>query len=121
MTSVEKAARVVDVLDEKYVVLNVGADQGVKLGDTFVVYSRDREIKDINGESLGFLEVAKGYGSVTSVQQVICILKADYATGFHAESSDTSYLAKALMPPDILGSRKEEFLRVTRGDFARKT
>jgi hypothetical protein len=118
MTSIEKA-RVVEVLDTDHVILNVGSELGVKLGDQFVVFGRDREITDLNGKSLGVLEVVKGYGKVFHVQESMCILRSDIFTtkgsGFKAEQP-------TLLPSIVSAtgrSMKQEFLVVTRGDFAR--
>jgi hypothetical protein len=119
MTSIAQKARVVDVLDAEYVVLDVGNEAGVKNGDRFFLYAQDREVKDINGKSLGYLELGKGYGKVYSVQEGMCILKSDvYSTsgkGFRAQRLD----AAGLLSMSALGETKEEFLKVRRGDFAR--
>jgi hypothetical protein len=115
---------VVDILDKTHVVLNVGSDQGILLDDQLVVFSNDREIKDIDGRSLGFLELVKGYGSISHVQERVSILKADVVRGFQADIDNyaSSSLGRTLgfqSVVDVLSS-VSSFLLVERGDLARK-
>jgi hypothetical protein len=104
---------VVDVLDEGHVVLNAGSEQGIKRNDSFVVFARDREIRDLDGKNLGVLELVKGYGSITHVQELVSILTSDALRPFSAAV------------PNQLGVvgfsfSKSSSLLVDRGDFARK-
>jgi hypothetical protein len=95
------------------VVLNVGADYGVKIDSKFLLYASSRDVKDMDGKSLGTLEITKGYGKVVHVQPTMCIVRSDrYGSGFEAITSDMLALS-ALSP------QKGQFLQVRRGDFAR--
>lgn len=67
------------VIDDFKIVLNVGSNDGIKEGDTFLVYSLDKEhIKDpLTGEDLGQLELIKGTGKITHVQSSISTLESN--------------------------------------------
>lgn len=70
-------ARVVAVRDEYHVVLNRGEGQ-VRRGQRFLIYGIGQEVLDIEtGESLGRLEVVRGTGVVTHVQEKICTVRSD--------------------------------------------
>ena len=107
--------RVVDVLDAEHIVLNGGTNLGIKGGDSVVIYANDREIRDISGQSLGMLEIVKGYGSVTHVQESMCIVKSDFGNGFKA----STYVQIEGLAGALLSSQKPSFLTVIRGDFAK--
>lgn len=113
MNTAAKNARVVDILDAENVVLNVGSDHGVQLGSKFVLFSAGRQVKDLDGNSLGTLEITKGYGKVIHVQPTMCILRSDtYGSAFEAVTTELAGLA-------TFNLKKGEFLKVNRGDFAR--
>jgi hypothetical protein len=112
MSGAAKQVNVVDILDSSHVVLNVGANAGVKPRDRFVIFANNREVRDIDGRSLGFLELVKGFGRVSHVQETMCILATDIVdTGFEA---DADPMAKYRM------SGGSTILHVVPGDFARK-
>lgn len=71
-------ARVVNVIDEFRVVINRGANHGLKLGQRFMVYSvSEADLVDPEtGESLGRLEIVKGAGSVVHVQERLATLRS---------------------------------------------
>lgn len=70
--------KVATVIDDQTLVLNVGENKGVKLGQRFLVYSLGDEIKDPDSEaSLGRLEIVKGTGKATHVQQKMCTIKSE--------------------------------------------
>lgn len=70
-------ARVVAVPDEYHVVINRGEGQ-VRRGQRFLVYGIGKEVLDIeSGESLGLLEIVRGTGVVTHVQEKICTVRSD--------------------------------------------
>jgi hypothetical protein len=67
-----KAARVADVVSEYVVVLNVGARDGVNVGDKFLVYAVGAMVKDPDtGEELEAVEVLRGKVKVVHVQKAI--------------------------------------------------
>lgn len=70
---------VVKVQDDKKVVINVGSDQGIKVGDKFLVYYVDPEelIDPITGESLGQLETVRGTGTAVHVQPKMTTIESN--------------------------------------------
>lgn len=63
------SATVARVLDEYTVVINRGAEDGVEIGQTFLVYYIADEVVDPEtNESLGNLELVRGRGAATHVQ-----------------------------------------------------
>jgi hypothetical protein len=72
-------ALVARVLDDATIVINKGSDNGIKLGQRFLIYSvTDKEIIDpATNEALGYLENPKGTGKVTHVQEKISIIASD--------------------------------------------
>jgi len=74
-----KVAKVASVSeDNQTVVINQGSADGVAIGQRFLIYSIGQEIKDPDsGESLGNLEVVKGTGKVTHVQQRMATISSD--------------------------------------------
>lgn len=61
---------VIKVKNDYRLVINIGADQGVKNGDKFLIYNVDDEemMDPITGESLGHLESVRGTGVAIHVQ-----------------------------------------------------
>lgn len=74
-----KNIKVAKVVDPYKIVINKGSNDGVEKGQRFLVYSiSPDEIKDPEtGESLGKLEVVKGTGVVTHVQDKIATIESD--------------------------------------------
>jgi hypothetical protein len=70
--------RVAYVLNNDTVILNKGLYDGVKVGDKYLVYglSKDEIIDPDSGKSLGFLEIIRGIGEVTFVQDTMCTLQS---------------------------------------------
>ena len=63
-------AKVVDVIDEFRVVINKGGSDGVSLGDRFLIYQIGDELFDPDtNESLGQLEIVRGQGRASHVQE----------------------------------------------------
>ncbi len=61
---------VVYVKNPREVVLNRGQKQGAKTGDKFLVFGIGEDLTDpTTGESLGRLELVRGRGQVTHVQE----------------------------------------------------
>ena len=77
MNNEEKVvAKVVHVTDEYSVVINRGKDQGVKQGDTYLIYSLGPELVDPDtSESLGMLELIRGRAIVRHVQEKVSTLE----------------------------------------------
>lgn len=70
-------ATVAKVLDEYTVVINRGSDDGIKQGQTFLIFSTGDEVVDPESkESLGLLELVRGRGSVTHVQPKMATIRS---------------------------------------------
>lgn len=71
-------AVVAKVIDSYTVVLNKGSADDVALGDRFLVYGIGAEIVDPEtGESLGEVEIVRGTGKITHVQDKMSTLTSD--------------------------------------------
>lgn len=75
----ENQIRVAHIQDEYKLVLNIGTDDNIKIGQRFLIYAlSDYEILDpISKKSLGYLEIVKGTGTVIHVQQNMCTIESD--------------------------------------------
>lgn len=75
---VSKSYRVVKVLSASQIVLNVGSIDGISIGNEFIIYglSEDEIMDPETNQSLGHLELYRGVGYVTYVQDTMCILQA---------------------------------------------
>lgn len=74
-------AKVAKVIDPFTLVLNKGAKQDIKIGQRFLVYTIGDEIFDPETSlSLGKLEIVKGTGKITHVQDNISTLGSDMKT-----------------------------------------
>jgi hypothetical protein len=72
-----KPIKIAAVITEYKVVLNVGADQGLKRNMDFIIYRPGPEVKDPDtGVSLGILEEVIGRGVVTHVQDQLATLES---------------------------------------------
>jgi hypothetical protein len=68
-------AKVVKVVDSYTIVINAGADKGIKQGKIFIVVGLGEEIFDPETNvSLGVLEVYRGHARVSHVQEKIATL-----------------------------------------------
>lgn len=79
----EKQLKVVSVLDDYKVVINAGSNQGIKKGQRYLLFTlSDKEIIDPDThESLGFLEIVKGTGKITHVQEKMSTIEStEYKT-----------------------------------------
>jgi hypothetical protein len=70
MTINENLSKVAAVLDDRHVVINKGAKDGVSIGQEYIIYAYGDEIQDPDtGNSLGRLEIIRGFGKVSRVQE----------------------------------------------------
>jgi hypothetical protein len=118
-------AKVAEVSDDYTVVINRGSVDGVSKRQRFLIYFVGHEVKDPEtGESLGPLEVVRGTGIVTHVQERIATIKSDMI------ESKTKVLRKIPRYPFLLSafsdSSEEEiektpkpFDNPNQGDFAK--
>src|SRR5690625_60907 len=71
-------ATVAKIIDGYSVVINKGRIDGVSKGDRYLIYGIGDEVADPeNGESLGNLELVRGTGRVTHVQERIATIQSD--------------------------------------------
>lgn len=71
-------ARVVEVVDSYRIVINRGNNDGIKKGQRFLVYSLGKELFDPeSNESLGLLEIVRGTGSISHIQDRLSTISSD--------------------------------------------
>ncbi len=92
--------KIVKVLDDYRVVMNAGSNQGIAKGQKYLIYqlSDDEIIDPDTNKSLGFLEIVKGTGTVTHVQDNMTTL----------ESCDHETTSKTIRRRNIWGGPIEE-------------
>ena len=79
MSSDNFPAIVAKVRNEDTVVINKGLSDGIKLGQRFLIYFvEDKETLDpITNESLGKLEIVRGTGKVSHIQERLATVSSD--------------------------------------------
>jgi len=112
-------AVVAEVLDEKTVVINRGSVHGVKEGQRFLVYqlSGKQIIDPKTKEALGELEILKGIGIVTQVQDRIAKLESDNREPVMPETIGSA--AKVIITGVALKWRVLPFTDPAVGDLAK--
>ena len=83
LSDVPKALPLVaHVEDDHRVVINRGADGGIRMGQRFLIYAIGKEILDpVTQKSLGKLELVRGTGKVTHVQAKMAVVESDMTVG----------------------------------------
>ena len=90
--------KVAQILSDKFIVLNVGAQRGVSLGMTFVVLAQGEEVKDPGtGEVLGRWEVPKGFLIAAHAQERMSTCEAAPAPGAENVDASTQVLSAAMI------------------------
>jgi hypothetical protein len=108
MSNQPKAIRVAHIINDQSLVLNVGKSDGIEVNQRFLIYGLGDEIADpATGESLGRLELVRGTGRVSYVQDAICIVVSDYSKN-------------PFKIVTVLGGEPDPFDNPSVGDFARK-
>jgi len=70
--------KIADKIDDETLVINRGTKDSLKVGQRFCVFGYGREILDPDTkESLGRIEIIRGTGVITHVQERIATLKSD--------------------------------------------
>ena len=111
-------AKVVSIIDEFRVVINRGKDDGVTMGDRYLIYNLGEEVKDPDtNEDLGRVEIIKGRGSVVHLQKRLATIQT-------TESYEIQHrpmgIAKLLNPLSYEVSKEpKKFIDAQPGDFAR--
>lgn len=79
MAKREFPALIAEVLEwNLQVIINRGSEDNIRLGARFLIYELSREIMDPEThESLGKLEVSKGTGKVSQVQEKLSVITSD--------------------------------------------
>ena len=73
-----KTIKVASVCGDEELVLNIGEEDKVKIGDRYLVYGEGGEIFDPDTKKpLGKLEIVKGTGRVVHVQPKMCTVRTD--------------------------------------------
>lgn len=74
-----KKLKVAYVVDDYKVAINAGADEGIEVGQRYLLYvlSPEEIFDPDTGESLGHLEIVKGIGKVINVQDKLSELESD--------------------------------------------
>lgn len=109
--AVAKLAKIADIIDKYRVVINIGSNNGVKMGQRYLIYKIGEEILDPDSkESLGNLEIIKGKGEVIHVQERMATLQTiekheiqRRPTGFLAiaQSMEITKEPKAFIDPEV--------------------
>ncbi|ELC8386010.1 hypothetical protein [Clostridium perfringens] len=105
---------VAQILDEYTLVLNKGANDGIKKEQQFLIYelSENDIIDPITKKSLGKLEIIKGTGIVTHLQDKICTI--------HSSNYQTSLIAKmSLLGASTSKNNTLPFNKAKIGDLAK--
>lgn len=78
-TSYKGFGQIVKNIDDFKIVINRGSNDGVKLGQRFLVYSIDQEeiFDPETKESLGHLEIVKGTGVIVHLQERMATIQSD--------------------------------------------
>jgi hypothetical protein len=121
-------AKVAKVVDDYTLVLNAGSEHGVSIGQRFLIYAIGEEILDPDTEeSLGQLEIVKGTGKVTHVQERICTISSDMkaSAGRTVRRTGSSPLAAIQLfgkqeIEEILPAEKVSFEDPEKGDLAKR-
>lgn len=67
--------KIIRILDDQRLIINVGLQHGVQIGDRFYIYESGEEIIDPeSGESLGQMELVKAEVEVIHVQEKIAFV-----------------------------------------------
>lgn len=72
-------ATIAEIINDYTLVMNRGSRHGVKNGQKFLIYgTSDEEIIDPEtGKTLGFLEIVRGTGTISHVQENISTISAE--------------------------------------------
>lgn len=67
--------QVINIIDEYAIMINYGAKDSAKVGEEIRVFKKGEEIKDLNGNSLGNIEIVKDELEVYQVHEKFSICK----------------------------------------------
>jgi hypothetical protein len=73
-----KLIKVAHIIDDYTLIINKGSENGINIGQRFLVFIIGEEIIDPESkESLGYLEIVKGTGKITHLQPKMATLSSD--------------------------------------------
>jgi len=122
MSDETRAIRVVEVIDAYRCAINMGENDGLKVGQRFLVYGLGKEITDPDsGENLGVLEIVRGRGKVTHVQPRLATLET-----YEKEVQEGKIIKRSPFASTLWGTTEETgttiekaFEGVEVGDYAK--
>ena len=118
-----KLPRVINIIDEYTIVLNVGKVNGVSKNDKFLVYCIKPEdlIDPETNENLGKLEVVRGSGVAIHVQDKLTTIKSDRIEEGGRIIRKPGFPFNSLLTGQTIEYPKESvpFYGVLIGDFAK--
>lgn len=123
----EEVYNIVKIIDEKSIVINAGKENYIKKGDKFEIYSIGKEIKDLNGSSLGTLDTIKEIVTVVSVFPKMCVCQkiVDVTPGYIINATKNILTKKETVSLDVdtveFSGGLSEDLTLHVGDLARLT
>ncbi len=93
-----KDGKVIQVLNPHEVVINLGAEHGIKEGAQFLVFAVGDELRDPDTqESLGALEIVRGRGRATHVQARLTTVRSDRTRSYFTEAVPRSGSLSAIL------------------------
>lgn len=111
-------ARVAKVLDPFQIVLNKGEKDGVRLGESFLIYGIGSEVEDpVTGRNLGAVELVRGQGKVIHLQESMSILRSSEERPVY---SSNAFPIAAFGRPQPVRYDEQPFRDVEVGDIARR-
>ena len=74
-----KELKIAYVLDSNRLVLNAGSSDGIPKNQRFLVYGTSEEeiVDPVTNKPLGFLEIVRGTGKISYVQDTMSIIETD--------------------------------------------
>ncbi len=108
-----KYSRIIEILDENTAVIDRGAEEGINVGDVFIVFGVEdiETVSPVTQKKIGYFERVKGFGIAVQLQEKQATLEsanADYV-------NDTLFSKKANQNP----YEKIPFHELEIGDFAK--
>ena len=74
----KRSVKVAKVVDSSTVILNAGTNDGIRMGQRFLIYNIGEDIVDPDTkQNLGKLETVRGTGTVTHLQPTLATVKSD--------------------------------------------
>lgn len=109
---------VATVIDPYRVVINKGANQDISEGQRFLIFVMGEEVLDPStGKSLGNLEIVRGRGKVTHLQENLATISCTDSTSYRQQTRNPfSFIGSTT---DIFKETEEPFDDPEVGDYAK--